>query len=345
MPDKIRFAIVGAGSIAKLHAESIRRHRGAELAAIADKNADKARQLAEGFADVRLFADYRDMMCMEEIDVVCVCTPSGLHAEVAVAAARAGKHVLCEKPLEVDAQRMTDMIDECRKHNVKLGCVFQRRLMPAMLHARQAMLDGKIGRPVLGNAYLKYYRSPEYYRSGGWRGTWRLDGGGALMNQGVHGVDLIQFLMGDVESVFAYTGALARDIEVEDTAVAALKYKSGAFGTIQAATSVYPGQETRFEIHGERGTIEFGDEGIRQWTFHGREEPAPEYEDTLGLSSSSNPQNIAVEGHYFYVNDIIRAIRDDREPYVSGEEARKSVDLILAIYESARTGREVFLNN
>ncbi|MGF9711292.1 Gfo/Idh/MocA family oxidoreductase [Paenibacillus sp. JMULE4] len=341
MPDKIRFAIVGAGVIAKYHAESIRQHPDAELAAVADNSTEKAGRLTEGLTDARLFKDYREMLKMEDIDVVCVCTPSGSHSDVTIAAAQAGKHVLCEKPLDINGDRMTAMIDACRKAGVKLGCVFQRRLMPAMLHARQALQDGKIGRPVLGNAYLKYYRSPEYYKSGGWRGTWRLDGGGALMNQGVHGVDLIQYIMGEVESVFAYTATLAREIEVEDTAVAALKYKSGAFGIIQAATSVYPGQETRFEIHGDQGTIEFGDEGIKQWTFMGHDEPAPVLEDTLGLASSSNPQQISIAGHYFYVDDMIQAIRGNREPHVNGEEARKSVDLILAIYESARSGKEV----
>lgn len=343
MPDKIRFAIVGAGVIARHHAESIRQHPDAELVAVTDNSTEKASRLTEGFAKPRLFTDYQEMLKMEEIDVVCVCTPSGSHSEVTMAAAQAGKHVLCEKPLDINGDRMTAMIDSCRKHGVKLGCVFQRRLMPAMLHARQAIKEGKIGRPVLGNAYLKYYRSPEYYKSGGWRGTWKLDGGGALMNQGVHGVDLIQYLMGDVESVFSYTAALARDIEVEDTAVVALKYKSGAFGIIQGTTSVYPGQETRFELHGDQGTIEFGDEGIKQWTFMGHDEPAPVFKDTLGLASSTNPQNISIAGHYYYVDDMIQAIRGNREPQVNGEEARKSVDLILAIYESARSGKEVML--
>jgi UDP-N-acetyl-2-amino-2-deoxyglucuronate dehydrogenase len=344
MPDTIRFAIVGAGSIARHHAESIRRHPDAQLVAIADNSLDRAQALAEEAGSTpQLFTDYEELLKLADIDVVCVCTPSGAHSEVTIAAAQAGKHVLCEKPLDIHADGMTAMINACREHDVKLGCVFQRRLMPAMLHAHKAIREGKIGRPVLGNAYLKYYRSPEYYKSGGWRGTWKLDGGGALMNQGVHGVDLIQYLMGDVESVFAYSAALSREIEVEDTAVVALKYKSGAFGIIQGTTSVYPGQETRFELHGDQGTIEFGDEGIKQWIFKGTVEPAPQYEDTLGLSSSSNPSQISTAGHYFYVDDMIQAIRDNREPHVNGEEARKPVDLILAIYESARLGKEIKL--
>lgn len=344
MPDKFRFAIVGAGVIAKTHAEAIRQHPEAELAAVADRTKEKAEAFAKEYgADA--YDDYREMLRRPDIDIVCVCTPSGKHAEVTIAAAAAGKHVLCEKPLDIRAERMTEMIETCRKQGVKLGCVFQRRLMPAMQMAYRALREGRIGRLVLANAYLKYYRSPEYYKSGGWRGTWALDGGGALMNQGVHGVDVIRHLAGDVESVFAYTGALARDIEVEDTAVIALKYRNGAFGVIQAATSVYPGQETRFELHGDKGTIEFGDSGFKQWTFMGREEPVPEAGDTLGLSASTHSQQLAIAGHAFYVDDMIRAVREDREPFVNGEEARKSVDLVLAIYESARTGREVKLGS
>ncbi|NOU94978.1 gfo/Idh/MocA family oxidoreductase [Paenibacillus sp. LMG 31456] len=344
MPSKLRFAIVGAGVIARFHAESIlQKHADAELIAIADPSIEKARTLGDEFNVRHIFDDYETLLKLPEIDVVCICTPSGMHSEVSIAAAQAGKHVLCEKPLEINADKMTAMIEECRKQRVKLGCVFQRRLMPAALHARQAIQDGKLGKLVMGNAYLKYYRSPEYYGSGGWRGTWNLDGGGALMNQGVHGVDLIQFLMGDVSSVFAYTAPLVRSIEVEDTAVVAIKFKNGAFGVIQGSTSIYPGQETRFELHGDKGTIEFGDNGIKQWSFMDHEEEAPVIHDTLGLGSSSNPQQISIEGHCFYIDDMIRAIREDKEPHINGEEARKSVDLILAIYESSRSGKEIML--
>ncbi|WP_246079669.1 Gfo/Idh/MocA family protein [Paenibacillus piri] len=340
----MKFGIVGTGAIARYHAAAIRLHPEGELAAVCGISLDKAAELADGDAKVKLFDDYAKMLELEELDVVCVCTPSGLHGKGVMLAARAGKHVLCEKPLEVAAERMTEMIHACRSRSLKLGCVFQRRLMPAMLHARQALLDGKLGKPVMANAYLKYYRSREYYQSGGWRGTREFDGGGALMNQGIHGIDLLQYMMGEVASVFAYCPTLVRDIEVEDTAVVALKFKSGALGVIQGATSVYPGQETRFELHGDKGTIEFGDEGIKQWKFMGSEEAAPAYEDTLGFgATSSSAQQLPVAGHYFYINDMIEAVRTGREPHVNGEEARKSVDLILAIYESARSGQEVIL--
>lgn len=340
---KIRFGIVGAGVIAPYHARAIAAHPETELVAIADVVPEKARKLAEDYNISSVYADYEEMLKREDIDIVSVCVPSGMHAEVAVAAAEAGKHILCEKPLEITPDQMSRMIAAARSHHVKLGCVFQRRLMPSVIAARQAIQDGKLGTLVLGDAYLKYYRSPEYYKSAGWRGTWQWDGGGALMNQGVHGVDVIQYLMGGVASVFAYAAPLVRDIEVEDTAVAVLKYKNGAFGVIQGTTSVYPGQETRFELHGEKGSIVVSDSGILQWKLLDSEEQAPKV-GALSTMSSTKLEDMTSDGHYLFVDDILHAVKEDREPLVNGEEARKSVDLILAIYESARTGQEIAIH-
>lgn len=339
---KLRFAIVGAGVIAPFHAKAITSNPQAELVAIADVEKPKAKKLAEEFSVKDIYTDYEIMLQREDIDAVSICVPSGLHAEVAIAAAEAGKHIFCEKPLDITVDKMDRMIRTARERQVKLGVVYQRRTFPAAIATRKAIQEGKLGKLVLGDAYLKYYRSPEYYRSAGWRGTWELDGGGALMNQGVHGVDLIQWMVGDVESVFAYSAPLVRSIEVEDTAVAAIKYKNGAFGVIQGTTSVYPGMETRFEIHGENGTIIFGDSGIKQWSFADSQEEAPQVEGTLAASSSAT--NISNDGHFVLVDDLIQAIREDRDPMIRGEEASKAVKLILAIYESARTGREIKLD-
>ncbi|MCZ8511670.1 Gfo/Idh/MocA family oxidoreductase [Paenibacillus filicis] len=343
MTDKMRFAIVGAGVIAPFHAKAIAGHPDAELVAIADVEKDKANKMAEEYAIPYVYTDYEQMLKQGDIDVISVAVPSGMHGEVTIASAQAGKHVFCEKPLEITSEKMTQMIEACKRSNVKLGCVFQRRVMPASIVAKRSIEEGKLGKLVLGDAYLKYYRSPEYYRSAGWRGTWALDGGGALMNQGVHGIDLIQWLAGDVHSVFAYSAPLLRDIEVEDTAVAVLKYKNGAFGVIQGTTSVFPSQETRFELHGENGTIIFGDSGFKQWKFAGSDEEMPQVEGMV--YSGSDPSKIASDGHYILLDDMIRAIRDDRAPLVSGEDARKSVELILAIYESSRSSKEVVLNS
>lgn len=339
MNSEIKFAIIGAGVIAPFHAKSIVKNENAELVAICDIEIEKAIKLGEEYGVNKTYKDYNDMFKEEEIDVVSICVPSGIHAEVAIAAAQAGIHVLCEKPLDIKAEKMTDMIDICKGNNVKLGVVFQRRILDAAEITRKAIHEGKLGKIVLGDAYLKYYRSPEYYESAGWRGTWEMDGGGALMNQGVHGIDLIQWMVGDVESVFAYTAPLVRDIKVEDTAVVAMRYKNGAFGVIQSTTSVYPGQETRFEIHGENGSIIFDDNGFIEWKFLDSDEEAPPIGNKEG--GSDDPKSISEDGHSIYVDDMIKAIKEDREPLVTGEEARKSVDLILAIYKSSRTRLEV----
>ena len=339
---KMRFAIVGCGVISPFHAKSIVANEKAELVAVVDVIEEKAKKLAEEYNVPYVYTSYEEMLKRDDIDVVNVCVPSGLHAEVAIAAARAGKHVFCEKPLDVTLEKMDAMIQAVKENNVKMGVVYQRRTFPAAIAARKAIQEGKLGKLVLGDAYLKYYRDQAYYNSAGWRGTWELDGGGALMNQGVHGIDLIQWMVGEVESVFARSAALVRDIEVEDTAVAVLKYKNGAFGVIQGTTSVYPGMETRFEIHGEKGTIIFTDSGIQEWKFIDSNETSPEVEGTL--APSSDPRNISSNGHYILIDDMIQAIREDRDPMVTGEEASKAVKLILAIYESARTGKEVKLS-
>lgn len=339
MNPKMKFAIIGAGVISPFHAKAITENENAELVAICDIEVEKAVKLGEEYGVNKTYKDYNDMLKEEEIDVVSICVPSGIHADVGVAAAKAGIHVLCEKPIDITSRKMSEMIEVCKENNVKLGVVYQRRLLDAAIITRKAIQEGKLGKIVLGDAYLKYYRSPAYYESAGWRGTWDLDGGGALMNQGVHGVDLIQWMVGDVESVFAYAAPLVRDIKVEDTAVIAMKYKNGAFGVIQSTTSVYPGQETRFEIHGENGTIIFGDSGFKEWKFLDSDEEAPRAENVEG--GGDDPKAISEDGHFVFVDDIIKAIREDKEPLVSGEEARKAVDLILAIYKSSEKRVEV----
>ncbi|WP_028548491.1 Gfo/Idh/MocA family protein [Paenibacillus sp. UNC451MF] len=341
MERKMRFALVGAGVISTSHAKAITSNSHAELVAVCDKEIEKAQKLAETYQIGSVYQDYQEMLKRDDIDVINVCLPSGMHSDYTVEAAQAGKHILCEKPLDITREKMDRMINETRSRGVKLGVIYQRRTFPAAVATRNAIQTGKLGKMVLGDAYLKYYRSPEYYKSAGWRGTWALDGGGALMNQGVHGIDLIQWMMGDIHSVFAYSSALVRDIEVEDTAVAAVKYKSGAFGVIQGTTSVYPGQETRFEVHGNDGSIIFGDSGFKQWKFQGSDEEAPQVEATA--SASNDPKNISANGHFILVDDMIKAILDNRDPMVTGEEARKAVNVILAIYQSAREGKEIVI--
>ncbi len=332
--ETVRFAIIGCGTVAPLHAESIIAAADAELVAVADVDQDRARAFGARFGDPRIYGDVDRLLAADDIDVVTIATPSGLHAELAVAAAQAGKHVLCEKPLDVRADNMTKMIEAADRAGTKLGVIYQRRAYPVGLAVHAALAEGTFGRIVLADAYLKYYRSQAYYDSAGWRGTWAMDGGGALMNQGVHGVDMIQWLAGGIRSVFARAGHLARRIEVEDTAVAAVEYTHGGFGVIEATTLAYPERTTRFEVHGESGTVIFDDQGLQEWHHLGGQ-PAPQ--------SLAAPEMAGVHsyGHYRFIEDMAAAVRNNREPLVSGREARKAVDIILAIYRSAERGTPV----
>src|SRR4051794_39206199 len=263
------FGIVGCGMIAEFHTKAIHEIPGARVVAAysrSESNGAKIAGLAGG--GCRVFDDLDAMLALPEIDVVCVCTPSGAHLEPGVKAARAGKHVVVEKPLEITLPRCDAIIRACDEAGVRLCTIFPSRFSRANLALKTAIDTGRFGRLTLGDTYVKWWRTQEYYDSGGWRGTWSLDGGGALMNQAIHNVDLLLWLMGDVESVQALTATLAHlRIEVEDTAVAALRFKNGALGVIEAATSAFPGLLKRTEIHGERGSARVEQDDITLWDF------------------------------------------------------------------------------
>jgi len=281
-----------------------------------------------------------------QIDVVCICTPSGIHADGVVAAAKAGKNVFCEKPMDIARERMSRMIDAVDKAGVKMGCVFQSRTLPDNRRVRKAIQSGILGTMTLADAFLKDYRSRAYYQSAGWRGTWALDGGGALMNQGVHGVDLLLWLMDDdVERVFARADHKVRDIEVEDTCVACLQFKGGAYGTIIGTTSCNPGEVRRMELHGDVGTIICTGDKITRWAIaeapDGRAKNVDVAQQEIEEGTTGDNKAVSAQGHEFLIADLVSAIKNDRDPYIVGRSARKAVDLILAIYESARTGKDV----
>lgn len=346
MSKSLRYGIIGCGVIGPWHAKSVNLAEGADLVAVCDVDAEKAEKFAAEYGG-KPYTDYIKLLDEAGLDIVSVCTPSGLHGEMAAAAAERGINVLSEKPLDISDESMRRMIDAARKNNVKLGCIFQRRTNAVIQKVREIVQSGKLGKMVLGDAYLKYYRSPEYYASAGWRGTWKLDGGGALMNQGVHCVDLMSWIMGPVAAVTAYAAPLVRKIEVEDTAVAILKYASGAFGVIQGTTSVCPGMNHRLEFHGEFGTLRLDGDTIidLQSSLMTQEE----IDAVMALqqadqdNSGKDPKAIGIAGHLAQVQDMIKAVNENRDPMVTGENARDAVDLILAIYESSKTGKEVKL--
>jgi len=347
---KVGFAVVGCGVIGPWHAKAIQLAPRCELLALCDVELDKAQKLAAEYGHVPCYSDHRTMLKREpDIDCVCACVPSGLHWRIAVDAAKAGRHVLSEKPLDITLGHMDRMIDACAKAKVKLGCIFQRRTTAMTKTARKVVQQGKLGKLVLADCYMKYYRSPAYYKSAGWRGTWELDGGGALMNQGVHGIDQLLHIVGDVDTVTAHAAPLVRDIPVEDTAVAILRFRNGAFGVIEGTTSVTPGMSCRTELHGENGTLIFTDGGLVKYALArekagiAKDRPLKIKEPALRKSTASDPKALSVRGHMIQIADMAQAILKDREPMVPGPEARKAVELILAIYKSSRTGRTVKL--
>ena len=344
---KLKWGIIGCGVIAPWHADSVVASDYADLVAVCDIDVEKGKAFAEKYGTA-FFADYKRMLASANIDVVSICTPSGLHSEMAVAAAKAGVHILCEKPMAITVPQINAMIEAVDKAGVKMEVIFQRRTYPTTQRVREAVQAGILGQMTLGDAYLKYYRSPAYYKSADWRATWALDGGGALMNQGVHGIDVLAWVMGDVESVYAKAEAKVRDIEVEDTCVALVTFANGAFGVIEGTTSSNPGESTTFHFHGDKGTIILDDNGIQKWAVaEDRSVVAqndPEQCVTREtLAATSDPRAMSQAGHRAQVDDLCMAIKEDREPMITGASARKSVELILAIYESARTGKEVML--
>lgn len=344
---KVRFGIAGTGTIARVHREAIKHIPNAELVACWSITEDDARPFAEE-AGIDIEPTLEALAGRDDVDAVIVATASGFHLEPALAAAKAGKHVLVEKPLEITTERIDQMIAAAEENNVKLGCIFQVRFSPANQRLKKAVDNGEFGRLVLGDAQVKWYRSQQYYDQGAWRGTWKLDGGGALMNQAIHQVDLLQWMMGPVTWVSAQTDTLARTgIEVEDTAVAILRFESGAMGVITATTSIYPGYPKRLEIHGARGGAVLVDDLVSAWHVEGASEEEiqkilEEYgagNGTKGLSA--DPTALSYMGHKRQIEEFIDAILNDGPLSVDGYEGRKSVAIIEAIYRSARTGEPV----
>ena len=342
------FGIVGCGMIANFHARAIEDIRGARITACHDSFPAAAERFAAA-NDVTAYERLEDMLADPSVDIVTICTPSGAHRDPAVAAAQAGKHVIVEKPLEVNLARCDAIIAACRKNRVKLCTIFPSRYHDVNQVLKTAIDGGRFGRLTLGDSYVKWWRTQEYYDSGGWRGTWALDGGGAFMNQAIHSVDLLYWLMGDVIEVCALTDRLAhKRIEVEDVGVASLRFRNGALGTLEATTAAFPGFSKKVEIHGTEGTAILEEDRLLAWDFaRGRSHDAGirrRYSgDDVGGTGASDPSAISYDGHRDQLKDFIRAIQTGSQPLVDGREGRKSVEIILAIYQSSWTGKKVTL--
>jgi len=333
--------------ISEFQAEAIGNIPGARVAAFCDTVPEAARARAKKFGG-KVFTDIGELVRDPGVDAISICTPSGAHLEPALAAAAAGKHVMIEKPMEITPERVDQIISACKVGGVRLGAIFPRRFLDSSRVVKKAVEAGRFGIITLADVYIKWFRTQEYYDRGGWRGTWKWDGGGALMNQGIHGIDLLQWLLGGVEEVSALTSTRAHTgIEVEDLAVAAVRFRNGALGVIEGTTAAWPGAKTRIEISGDRGSIVMEDETILSWQFR---EESPEDEgirkahgprEGLSGGGAGDPKAIDSEGHRRQFEDFTAAIREGRPPAIDGAQARDAVAIITSIYRSAREGRMV----
>ncbi|MCS6977702.1 MAG: Gfo/Idh/MocA family oxidoreductase [Gemmatales bacterium] len=344
------FAIVGCGMIARFHARAIRELPDARLVALVSRNPSHAEAVMEaGGVRCPVFASVEEMLKRPDVDVVVVCTPSGAHLEPAVAAAEAKRHVVVEKPLEITLERCDRIIEACDRNRVLLCTIFPSRFADANVALKRAIESGRFGRLTLGETTCKWWRPQSYYDEGGWKGTLALDGGGALMNQAIHNVDLLLWMMGPVRSLAGFTATLAHErIEVEDTAVACLRFANGALGVIQAATSIYPGLPKTIAVHGDKGSVVVEQEDVLRWEFTPETDEDRQirqrFAQKVGASGgASNPAAISHEYHRRQLADFVEAIRNNRFPLVDGREGRRAVEVILAIYRSAQTGRVVEL--
>jgi len=353
MAKPIRIGVIGCGAIHSTHCNAIKKIDAFELSGVMDCVESRAQKASEEFGCL----GYSDLnQLFENVDAVTLAVPSGLHAEIGGKAAKAGKHVLSEKPIDVSVGSADRLITACRKAGIKLAVVSQHRFASDVRKLREAVQECAMGRILSGDMYNKWYRSQQYYDSGDWRGTWDLDGGGCLMNQGVHYVDLLQWIMGGVKSVQAQVRTAAHErIEVEDIANALVEFKNGAVGVIQGSTSTYPGMAERIEVQGLYGGAILEADTLKYWKVDAdrsqlglygdgiNKQPTPKVEFlSTGSSDSgsgaSDPTAIWGEQHRLQFEDFAQAIIDDRKPEVSGEDAIAPLKVILAIYKSAKSG-------
>ena len=334
----VRIALVGCGRISRNHFEAIERIEGLELAAACDLIPERAREAGRRYG-VPVFESLDDMLASAACDAVAICTPSGLHPQHGIAAARAKKHVICEKPMAISLDGADALLQECDAAGVQLFVVKQNRLNPSVQLLRRAVERGRFGRIYLANTTVRWTRPQEYYEQAPWRGTWEFDGG-AIMNQASHYVDLIQWLVGPVESVMAKTATLARRIETEDTGIAVLKFRSGALGVIEVTMLTYPRNlEGSITILGEKGTVKVGGTAVNRvehWTFADYDD-----DDKLVDAAATNPPSVYGFGHEGYYRNVLAVLRGQAKAETDGRAGRKSLELILGIYESAKTGRDV----
>lgn len=334
------FAIIGCGAIARLHANAIKKCGCAELIGAFDVSSASAERFCNEF-ETKKYDTLDDLLNDTGVDAVSICLPSGLHAKYVVMAAEHGKHILVEKPLAITKEQNKEIIEAVKKHGVKLECISQYRFSDSIQKLKKAIDEGRLGKILSADFRMKYYRTPEYYLAGGWRGTFAMDGGGALMNQGIHGVDLINYITGGIRYVTATARTLLHDIEVEDSVNAIVEYNSGAVGVIQATTMTKPGYPRMIEVVGTRGTVIIQEDSILKWDVDGE---SVEAKESSRVNSFADPMAISDIYHQKQIRDLVSAICNDSKPFIDEYEGKDAVDIVLAIYESSRLEKKIDLH-
>lgn len=341
-----KFGIIGAGNIAAFHAKAIADLANAQLMAICDNGSGRAKSIADEH-HCQAYSSFDDLLA-SGLDLVCVATPSGLHLEPVVAAAESGIHVICEKPLEITLCRIDAMIAAHEKAGTQLGCIFQNRFTPAMTPLREAIAQKRFGRVTYAGIYVPWWREEDYYGgSGNWRGTWKTDGGGAMMNQSIHMVDMLVDLLPEVESLQAFTDTLAHpQIETEDSTVAILRFGDQSLGIVHGSTGCYPGHLKRFELMGTEGSAIYLDEAFSLWQFKNETDEDERIRKNFGQSEMSgggaaDPTAISHSNHTRIFAAFLEALENNTPFHLDAREARKAVQLVLALYQAGRDQKPV----
>jgi UDP-N-acetyl-2-amino-2-deoxyglucuronate dehydrogenase len=338
----VHIGLIGGGNISETHALAARAIADVEIAAIFGTNAEKVGRLCREYGG-KAYINFDEFLAHRPMELVAIGSPSGLHAEQGIAAARRGLHVLTEKPIDITVERADALIAETRKAGVQLGVFFQDRGKPDILSVKNAVDAGALGKPILADARVKWYRPPNYYGNSRWRGTWALDGGGALINQAVHTLDLMLWIFGEVKAVQATCKTALHAIETEDTLIAMLEFASGALGVLQAATSVFPGYPRRLELAGSEGTVIIEQDRLLEAELKNPSADLLKRSAADKNQSSSSPTISDARGHQALLEDFLNAIRTNTKPRCDGQEGRRSLVLVQAIYEACRTEKRVNL--
>lgn len=334
-------AIVGCGAVSKVHLAALAQIPAARVCGVWSRNPETTKKCAVENG-VKAYQSFEAICNDPEVGAVILCTPPGFHVDQGLQVAVAGKHLIIEKPLDVDCNKGRKLVETYRQKGLKLAVIYQNRYTKAARQVKAAIDQGLLGKLILGDAYVKWYRSPEYYANTGWRGTWEIEGGGSLITQAIHSIDLLQWFMGKVKSVFGSIRITTHQIQTEDLGVAVLEFENGALGVIESSTAITPGFKERLEIHGQKGAIILEGGNIREWKVEGCNETDYVQPEMINYGKTNSPA-ISFVNHQAQLEEIIGSIINGKEPEVNGEEGLKSLEIVQGIYRSSQKGHKVYL--